>query len=139
MRSTVPFLLVLLAGCARPVEPQRQQEVLGYIQGFHRDDPRIEVPDVVSRGQAFSVVVTTYGDGCTSMGRTEVAPSAGGAVVTPIDLEDTSANVCADVLRTFRHEASVQLDRAGTARIVVRGRDSRSGREVQAERTVTVR
>lgn len=139
MRSAAAFLLLALAACAQALEPLRDEEVLGYVKGFNNDDPRIEVPATVARGEAFTVAVTTYGGGCTSMGRTEVSRQGAEVVVTPIDRENRAAQVCTDILKSFRHVAPVQLHESGTARIVVRGRESPSGREIRVERTVVVR
>ncbi len=47
------------------------------IQSYH-DPVVIEVPASVQRGEKFQVRVRSYGDGCTSFGRTDVSLSSSG-------------------------------------------------------------
>ena len=126
------------AACIPSTEPVRFEEEIGFIKGFNLDDPRVVAPDTVDRGESFTVSVTTYGGGCVRKGRTAVSAEGLLATVTPYDVT-AQQGVCATILLSFEHEAILQFDRAGVARVIVRGRQAPSGQVISEEHSVVVR
>lgn len=140
MRQLTWCILFRTVACSSILNPVGQERVIGAIAGFNQNDPRIEVPGTVARGQQFQVEVTTYGSGCTSKGETEVRIQGLSAVITPYAFEKSGGRkvVCPDILNAFRHVATVRFEQPGTARVVVQGRQQPSGEVIAAERTVVV-
>jgi hypothetical protein len=123
-------------GCDSALGLVRGGRQLGVI-AFYSDPIVIEVPDTVRRGQDFTVRVRTYGGGCISQGPTEVEVAGLRATVTPYDI-DSGSGFCTSELRLFQHAATIRFDRAGDARVVVRGTRQPGDRPVAEERTVIV-
>lgn len=111
----------LLASCGSILGPN-EELVIGTVA--HYDDPVIiEVPDTVVSSVPFAVTVRTYGGGCERQGPTETSVEGQVTVVTPFDYTPTGDDVaCMDILKTFDHEASLELGTKGVATLVVRGR-----------------
>lgn len=125
MRLIALTIVAFLLGCSSTTEPDRVR-VLGAIAGFNEGDPQIQiVPD----DQTVTVRVTTYGNGCYSKGETEAVVEGLEATVTPWDstVAPRSGVACTEILLSFTHEAVLDFDEAGTARIAVRGMDRSSG------------
>ena len=125
------------AGCYAGTGPGEGLHV-AVIGFFFEDAPRITVPDTVTAGQSFTVTVDSYGNACVRLGPTEVDVIPGGAVVTPLDFVATGG-ICADILLTFEHEASLSLTDFGAHTVVVRGREMPNGPVVNFPHEVWVR
>ena len=119
MRLSI-LALVVLTACSSATEARDETRVLGAIAGYNDDDPRIEI---ATSGRTVTVSVTTYGNGCTREGPTEVNVQGMEALISPYDFEPRPGNfACPDILLSFTHEVAVQFAAAGEARIRVRGR-----------------
>jgi len=133
-----PLLLLTAALACDPVTGPGRTRVLGEIAGYYADDPHVDVPATAERGRPFSVSIRTYGNACRTAGNTGVRVDGLTADVTPYDYMVTKA-VCADVLLTFVHTATLRFDAAGLARVRVRGLGRPGGTEIVVEREVVVR
>lgn len=135
--SVGTVLLVLVAtGCDGIFDLSGEEQQLGVIE-FDRDRIHVEVPDTVVAGRDFTILVRTWGGGCTREGPTDVSVEGLRVVVVPYDIE-SGAEACTAILRAFDHEATVRLGRAGTASITVRGYSRPEDRTITIERTVVV-
>ncbi len=140
MRKLVWFFLLSTVACSSLMVPTDEVRVIGTIAGFRAGDPHIHVPDTVPAGQPFNVEVTTYGNGCTSEGDTDVRLQPLHAVVTPYDIKRrTEGVVCPDILNVFMHRATLRFEQRGTARVTIQGTEEPSGAVITLERTVIVR
>lgn len=119
--GVVGILAVVGTACSSTTDPAGEERRLGLILGFNNDDPRIAIPDTVQAGIEFVVEVTTYGNACFRKGETEVASSGNGVTITPYDYIDMGAGVCADILLSFVHQATVEFSEAGFASVVILG------------------
>ena len=128
----------IAAACIPSTEPVRFEEEIGFIKGFNLDDPRVVVPDTVDLGEPFTVTVTTYGGGCVSKGCTAVSAEGLLATVMPYDVM-AQQGVCTAILISFEHEAILQFDQTGVARVVIRGRQAPSGEVISEEQSIIVR
>ena len=113
--SGLVAVATLLTGCGLLTGPEA---VIGRVAA-------VDAPDTVRAGEAFTVTVQTVGsNGCWRADRTEVDLGALRAVVTPYDVEDRESDeACTMALVDIIHEATLTFERAGTAEVVVRGRD----------------
>lgn len=102
------------------------------------ENPKIEVPDTVEHSSPFRVEVTTYGDGCVRRGETEAEVQGSVAVVTSYDYR-RKGGVCPAILVFLCHEAPVSFAATGTVRVVIRGREERSGQVIRVEGEIIVR
>lgn len=96
---------------------------MGRIAGYNADDPRITLEQV---GRRVDLSIITYGGGCERQGDTEVVVTGTDAMVTPYDFTDVDAQVCTDILKSFDHRVSVELQGTGTGSIRIRGAGLRS-------------
>ena len=92
------------------------------------------VPDSAAAGQAFTVTVITFGDGCYQPGDTEVTVDGNVAVIVPYDIRESGS--CILLLVPFEHQASIQFDTAGDAQVILR---AVNGRGFRVEFTEVVR
>lgn len=139
MRRSLTALTLLLAGCSTPLEPREEREI-GVILGYGSDDPQIVVPDSTDAGGPFEISVTTYGNSCVRKGETELVLAGDSATLTPYDYTTRSDDInCADLLRLFEHSAVLRFDGAGTAYVLIRGREEPSGELVTVVREVIIR
>jgi hypothetical protein len=131
--------LPLLAGCDI-VETDFDQRLLpAFIEMGPSDPPRVELPQSVRVGERFTVRVTTYGDGCSSKGSTQVNVTGPEVQVSPYDFyRITEGEGCTRELRMHVHEASVWLEEPGAATITVHGRRLPDDETVTVTRTLTV-
>lgn len=121
-----------------PREPPREPGVIE----FYSETARVELPGAVRAGEPFTVVVTTYGNGCVSPADTEVRVRGRVAEVTPYDHDQARAPggaACTDQLNVFPHRATVRFDTPGPARVRVHGRREPGSEAVTVERPVVVR
>lgn len=118
MRFLILVSIGYLAACSAPTEPDIDVTI-GAIAGYRADDPQITIEPVEG---ATIVRVSTYGNSCYSIARTDVAIAGRTAVVTPYDQIDLTG-VCLDLLKELVHEIRVDFGRPGPATIVVTGFD----------------
>jgi hypothetical protein len=126
-----------LCSCDGLFDDSGERSQVGTIS-FFGEPVVIEVPDTVAQGQPFSVGVRTYGNGCVSVGRTEVMVTGLQAVVTPYDTHG-GGEICPDILRRFDHETTITLDQAGTGAVRFRGLREPEDTITTEVRTVHVR
>jgi hypothetical protein len=106
---------------------------------FYGDTSEVIVPQLARPDVPFTVRVTTFGGGCTSMGvtRTEVNDLIG--ELRPFDKTVSGRNVnCPDVLRKYTHEATFTFEREGFATIRVHGRSEPGEKSLTLIRRVWV-
>jgi hypothetical protein len=124
----------VLFACTSTTQPV-EMRVLGSIEGYNLDDPRIEIGGGV---RSASVRVTTYGGGCHRQGEVEVHVEGMLAEVAPYDYVFVGEGVvCPDILLTFQHEATVDFAGSGEAEITVIGINLH-GDTVRVQRLVNV-
>jgi hypothetical protein len=125
-----------VAGC-QTVQNDRVR-VIGAIEGYNVDDPRISVPTTARAGQDFEVTVSTYGSGCHSKGETEVSISGRTATITPYDYTAPPGTPCTMQLVEFRHTATVRFATMGPAEVVIRGESRTAQGVIDVRRSVSV-
>lgn len=121
MRLT-PLLIGFLTACSAAATDVEERVALGTIAGYTSVDPQIEIGATTG---AVTVRVTTYGNSCYRIERTDVAVQGRTAVVTPWDRIDLGG-ACADILRAMPHMVSIPFA-PGPVEIVVRGLDRSAG------------
>lgn len=138
MKHWLFFLVVALQGCAWPTGVGEERRVATI--SYYGDPVRIELPTTVSRGENFTVRVTTYGGGCIRKGNMVVELAASAAELTTYDHEvsHTMGGVCTDDLRLYEHTATMRFHNPGTARITVHGVERPSGKMISVERMLLV-
>jgi hypothetical protein len=110
---------VVIAACS-----SRDGEVIepGILE-HHHDPARIEAPPRAAIGEPIRVGVTTYGDGCASLERTEASATEAGADVFPLDRRQVSDKAsCPLILHELLHEVTLTFDTPGTKSIQIHGR-----------------
>lgn len=127
-------MAVLAAGCS-VVDSSGYSRELAYIE-FAGSPVKIVLPATARVEEPFTVAVTTYGDGCTQRGDTQVSVSGAVAELRPFDLYDEEGD-CPRILNDFVHEAEVIFEQPGTATLRVHGRTD-DGRTIVETRTITV-
>jgi len=115
-------VLVLVVSCSGVTEPPRVR-VLGAVAGYQDDDPRIALR---TEGRTVHVTISTYGGGCDSRGDTEVVVQGLVADISPYDYTAVAGTACTRELKTFLHEVAVEFQEGGTARLRIRGIDTRA-------------
>ncbi|HEX6371963.1 MAG TPA: hypothetical protein VF006_23770 [Longimicrobium sp.] len=144
MRTLFAAALVT-AGCSAPApEPPRDtrdtppMEISAYI-AHPGAAPEVAAPSAARAGEPLTVQVTTYGNGCNTAGRDEVRTRGLEADVLPRDLDHSRELIdCPDLLRVFRHTATVRFDQPGAATVRVHGRRLPGGEPVVVTRSVTI-
>jgi hypothetical protein len=137
MQRIALILICGLAACQTLPDGERVR-VIGAIEGYNQDDPRITVPATVRAGDDFDVTISTYGSGCHTRGETEVARQARTATITPYDYTAPPGTPCTLQLIEFRHTARVRFDTPGPAEIVVRGESRTADGVIEVRRNVNV-
>ena len=96
---------------------------IGVIHYFG-DPEQIDVPTSARVGHPFRVTITTFGDGCHSLERTEVQAGDDAIDVTPYDrrLVPSPGEACITLLVSLRHEVELVFETAGTKELRVHGR-----------------
>lgn len=128
---------------AEPLRDGRESEAAARQQPSYIAHPGaaadVEVPATVRAGEPLTVQVVTFGNGCNAVGGTDVVVRALEADVLPWDLDHSSEKVdCPDLLRTFRHSATVRFEQPGTATVRVNGRRLPGDAPVVVVRSVAV-
>ena len=95
------------------------------------------MPDTVTAGVDFSVVVSTIGGGCTRAGDTETTLTGNTAIITPYDFIKRRGP-CLDFLIALEHPTTLRFERVGQARVLVRAVD-RVRAPLEIEHSVVVR
>lgn len=133
---------VLLVACESSTGPEfERQRRPGTIE--HYDDPLVlVVPDTVSAGVAFDIIIRTYVGGCDEAGGTDVVRTEGRIEVSPFDFDRIPLDPhvgCPDRLGLIDHRATSSFDAPGVGVVVIRGREEPSLEARTVERTVVVR
>ncbi len=88
---------------------------------FYRDSSTIVAPDTVSRGEAFTVRIKTFGGGCTREAvRADVAIAGTLAEIRPFN-RTQNANACTADLLFLYHTVQVRFDVGGRTVLRVMG------------------
>ena len=136
MRSKLFIASALLAmGCSSPTDTGPVL-VEALIYGFDEEDPRVSLE---LTGSSLSVGVTSYGNGCRTIGelRVSVENDTRHLTVAPFDWENRGV-ICPDLLRTFQHQETVELAGEGEWTVLVVGRTGGGQVPVQFAYTVNV-
>lgn len=138
MRQLALGLTLLLASCTSIVGPVERREV-GVIPGLAAGAAAIEIPSVVKAGEEFTITITTtWHDGCSRKGETEVDSDGVALSVTPYDFV-TVGGLCPQQPQMFTHTATLLFPSPGIGEIIVRGRSSpRAGGITEFERMIRV-
>lgn len=143
MRRIVTFLLAsaTLASCTHGAgRPERVPARLV----LQADTARVEVPDTVERGRAFTVTVTAFAGGCRQESAgTDASVDGLRAEVRPYHYLRRSA-ACTDDLLLIPHTVRIRFDQPGTATVRVMGTRNRLDfgeppEPISIERRVVVR
>jgi len=102
-------------------EPPIREKTVGVVL-TSGDTGAVTIPAAVDAGTPFTVVVETFGGGCTEMDGTDVFTDGLVADVTPYDVVDRSSVVCPAIVRTFEHSAALVFSTKGEATVRVHGR-----------------
>ncbi|HEX2202583.1 MAG TPA: hypothetical protein VHG91_04780 [Longimicrobium sp.] len=135
-------LAMALAACPSGGEAEHRAPRLPGVVEYYGEAARVELPDTVRAGEAFAVVVTTYGNGCVSAAGTEVRVRGRTAEVTPYDHDQARAPggaECTDELNRFAHRAALRFPSPGPALVRVHGLREPGAAAVTVERRVVVR
>jgi len=141
LRTLVPVFLVLVS-CSSPTSPleiahpDEDGRILGTIE-HSRNPIRVDMPTDVAAGEEFSVIVSTYRGGCIAKGEVEVEVASQRATIIPYDYERRGTCTLSGV--TDYREVVLQFDRAGIARVVIRGQRKPSREIISIVRTIWVR
>lgn len=124
MKIRSAALLLLLVGCrGGGTDPDDWQQRLGVVDPQLSAAQTIELPQVVSAGALFPVVVRTIGSSsCTRVARTDVSVNGLLAEIRPYDSYAPARSACTDDLHFFVHETMLRFTTRGTARVVLHGR-----------------
>lgn len=108
--------------------------------------PRLEAPDTVSVGEAFTVRITTWAaHGCWMRDRTEVEQEPLAAHVAPYDRDDNDGTQgCPTELTDIEHSAELRFTEPGEARVEVTGYrvvdgDTEAATAMTMQKTIHVR
>ena len=117
----LPTLGLLVGVACSLTDPAHEVRVPGSLIAFG-DTARIELPSRAAVGTPVTIVVTSFADGCSRQGETEVSRGALDVDVAPFDYRTEGRDVtCPSILRQFRREAVVTFDTPGHALIRIRG------------------
>jgi len=130
------FAVCALGACSSLFGPD--EEVVWGRLSYHGFASDPQVPDTVTVGTPFQVVVQTYGGGCIGFGHTTVEYTSQTVDVRVYDI-DTGSDVCTDDLSIFDHTAELTVDSPGTWLIRVHGRDVPPDTAVVIERSIYAR
>jgi len=118
-----------------PIEPGRGR-VVGTIDAGGTLDQVIEAPSAVSRGQSFTVTVSTFGNSCVTPAGADVAIDRLIATITPYDV--VSGGICLDYLKPYPRPVHLSFGQAGAAVIRVRGASFYQSGFVEVEHSLVV-
>lgn len=120
--AVVPLLGLALLACDDDPTGPREVRYLGTVSFAADIAPLIETPDTVVASMPFVVSVRTFGGGCEREGPTETEISADEIVVSPFDFTVRRPGIgCAEILKTFDHEATLTWPEPGEITLVFRG------------------
>lgn len=143
LRTVALMSAVITLGCDSlgTVGPDEDGRVPGTLEHYG-DEVRIEMPTTVAAGEDFTVAVFTYGDGCVSMGETEIDVQGSAATIRPYDYDARATlppnSACTQELRMHRHEATLRFMQPGTARVTVFGKRAPGNHAISVTRMVEV-
>ena len=95
-------------------------------------------PATIVAGEPFAVMITTVGDGCTELERTDVDQTPDAIRIVPFDRHYLPGNFegCTDNLLSFAHDVTLTFETPGAKKILVRDLDRGSSAGVDYERIV---
>jgi hypothetical protein len=130
-----------VAGCGEPAGPDLPPE-LTEMPGLLIDGPppleSLVAPDIVSKGLPFLVTATSFGSSsCTEPAGYSSITFQDRVEISLRDRVALEASSCTEDLRGFPRTLIVAFDQAGTAEVVVIGRDEQ-GEPLEIRRTITV-
>ena len=141
VRSVLLIVLLLaLASC----DGSRTVREEGVISFYGDTDEVILAPDTAQAGEALTVTVQTFGDGCVDADNMEVAITGELAVLTPYDLITIPGRngACPQIEKRPEHTAQVVFEEPGSATLRVNGmlKDNANPEGVMTtiEKTITV-
>lgn len=98
------------------------EEHLGTLLQPGRNEASVSIE---SRDGTLAVVVSTFGDGCDAVGRTEVEVRGSLIEITPWDTR--AAGPCVDMLLVLRHAIRVAVSAPRPWTIIIRGQTRQNG------------
>jgi hypothetical protein len=114
--------ILSLAGCANPIANGEWQRTVGVIDTGNSLPETLQLPDTVTAGTTFTVVVETYGSSsCTRADGARVEVDGLVAEITPYD-RVLLEGICTDDLAPFPRAVDVRFDEAGEALVRLVGR-----------------
>jgi hypothetical protein len=131
----VGLFLVLMACHSSPIEAGRGR-VVGTIDAGGTLDRVIEAPSVVSRGRAFTITVSTFGNSCVTPAGADVTIDGLIATITPYDV--VGGGICLDYLKPYPRALQLSFGQAGAATIRVKGVSVYQSGFVAVERSLVV-
>ena len=85
-------------------------------------------PDTANLSTAFDVTVHSYGGGCERQGPSSIVKFLeDSANFLPLDITETTGEICTTELKTFIHTKPVSFSSSGSKPISVYGRDATGG------------
>jgi hypothetical protein len=102
---------------------------------------KIDVPERMVVGEAAMVSIRTWGGGCTAKGHVDVTVNDMTAVLAPMDVYKPPVkpqSICAALLNTYEHEASITFERGGTATVLIRGSEKPGNSPIEVRFSVMV-
>jgi hypothetical protein len=85
-------------------------------------------PDSVALSASFDVTVHSYGGGCERKGPTNMVKfSEDSANFLPLDITESTGEICTTELKTFVHTAPLSFSTSGSKPVSVYGRDATGG------------
>ena len=142
MKPSAPLFsaTALLAACAFTTEPSLDRRI-GIIESEYLHAHTLAAPDTVTRGQPFSLTVTTLGyNSCWQAAGVELARNGSHATVVPYDR--VVGESCSEALVELPRTVELRFDTPGTATLILEGRrDSGEDQEVlvRIEHSIIVR
>ena len=126
-------LCAFLVSCDSPTGPRRLVPAL--IQGFEPGDPTVTL---TVGDSSVRIDVVSYGNSCRKKGelRTSVSEESRTILVSPFDWYDPNMT-CDDILLTFDHSATVDVQQQGMWTVVVIGEDI-AGDPARSEHSVQI-
>ena len=126
-------VVVWLPGCG--IAGLGDERFVAHIEMLEEGKWPVDVPDTVDVAVPFTVRLTSAGGACPSRGETETRLTENVAVITPYRFR--SGGTCIALIVYTEHEATLQFDRRGDARVVVQAR--RGGESLVLDYPVWVR
>src|SRR5688572_25596443 len=126
--SRVLLTALLVSACAPVTNPDGWRRVVGNVNPALSSIQMVNLPTEAAVNVPFTVTVTTLGSSsCTRADGTDVATNGLTATITPYDRVAPPDAPCTRDLRGFPHPVQLRFTTAGSARIIVIGREGSGG------------